>query len=311
MACEKKIMVKTLGQMIKDTKGRKEVTITMLRKNIGTRLSEKTLHRILRARGFRFRSMRKKPTLTKEGRIARMAFARKYKGESKAYWQKRVHMFLDNKMFQVFANEKGRAYAAQRTVRGAYRLPGQGLDEGYVVVPRAMRYNPGHKPALIAAAVGRGRVRLWHEVGGTWNAAAAESLYKGALQKACKKTWPGKRKFSLLEDNDPTGYESKKGIAAKASAGLVKFFIPKRSPDLNVMDYAVWTQVNRKMRQAEAKFPEGKKESRQQYLQRLRRTALSLPPSFVDAAIGDMPKRLHRLFKARGGHFEEGGLGST
>jgi hypothetical protein len=89
MACEKKIMVKTLGQMIKDTKGRKEVTITMLRKNIGTRLSEKTLHRILRARGFRFRSMRKKPTLTKEGRIARMAFARKYKGESKAYCPKR------------------------------------------------------------------------------------------------------------------------------------------------------------------------------------------------------------------------------
>ena len=50
-----------------------------------------------------------------------------------------------------------------------------------------------------------------------------------------------------MEDNDPTGFKSKAGIAAKAKAGIVVFPIPKRSPELNVLDYAVWKEVNKRM----------------------------------------------------------------
>ena len=45
--------------------------------------------------------------------------------------------------------------------------------------------------------------------------AAAAELYSGPMHAALAKQWPGKRKYTVLEDNDPTGNQSKKGPAAK------------------------------------------------------------------------------------------------
>ena len=56
------------------------------------------------------------------------------------------------------------------------------------------------------------------------------------------------------------------------------FEIPKRSPCLNVCDYFLWAEVNRRMREQEKNFSIGKRETRKAFLSRLRRTALSLPP---------------------------------
>ena len=61
------------------------------------------------------------------------------------------------------------------------------------------------------------------------------------------------------------------------------------------------------MRQQEKRFPRRKKETRAEYLGRLRMTALRMPQARVDSWIGDMPRRCKRLYKARGGWFEEGG----
>ena len=61
------------------------------------------------------------------------------------------------------------------------------------------------------------------------------------------------------------------------------------------------------MRRQERNFPKLKKETRDQFEQRLRKTALNLPTSFIDDAIGDMQRRCQRLYKAKGGLFEEGG----
>ena len=110
----------------------------------------------------------------------------------------------------------------------------------------------------------------------------------------------------ILEDNDPSGYKSNKGIAAKETSNLKVFEIPPRSPDLNICDYALWSQINRKMRRGEASFPMSKKESRDEYLERLKRNAKSLSRSFINRAIEDMKRRCQRLYAARGGHFEEG-----
>ena len=45
-----------------------------------------------------------------------------------------------------------------------------------------------------------------------------------------------------------------------------------------------------------------------QYVARLRKTAKSLPVSFVRKAIGDMRRRCQRLYEAKGHHSEEGGF---
>ena len=81
----------------------------------------------------------------------------------------------------------------------------------------------------------------------------------------------------------------------------------KRSPDLNVLDYAIWSEVERRMRKKGQRFPAGKTETREQFKIRLARTARNLPPAFIKKSIRDMATRCQKLFKAKGGLFEEGG----
>ena len=83
------------------------------------------------------------------------------------------------------------------------------------------------------------------------------------------------------------------------------FVIPKRSPDLNVCDYALWKMVNKRMRAQEKSRPDSKKETRAEFLIRLRRTAMRLPSSFVQKSIGDMKRRCEMLKAAQGYHFEK------
>ena len=39
---------------------------------------------------------------------------------------------------------------------------------------------------------------------------------------------------------------------------------------------------------------------------RLRRTAMRLPPTYIDRIVGDMAKRCRKIYKAKGGHIVEG-----
>ena len=84
------------------------------------------------------------------------------------------------------------------------------------------------------------------------------------------------------------------------------FRIPKRSPDLNVLDYAIWSEVQRRMRKQEKRFPADKGETRAQFESRLNRTAAGLSADF-NRAIGDLKRRCELLYNAEGGLFEEGG----
>ena len=50
-----------------------------------------------------------------------------------------------------------------------------------------------------------------------------------------------------------------------------------------------------------------KRESRESYMARLRRTAVRLPPAVISRSIVDMRRRCEKLLEAKGDHFEEGG----
>ena len=81
--------------------------------------------------------------------------------------------------------------------------------------------------------------------------------------------------------------------------------IEKHSPDLNVLDYRIWSDINRRMRFQEKSWSAKKKEMRQVYKQRLRRTALRTSTRFVQSAVMDMARRCQLLVKHKGWHFEE------
>ena len=128
-----------------------------------------------------------------------------------------------------------------------------------------------------------------------WSGQAAADMYSGPLKRALNAAYPNKRKHVALEDNDPTGFKSAKGALAKTGAKIDVLVIPKRSPYLNVLDYAVWKEVNRRLRNQEKSRPQGKKETRAQYQTRLQRTASRLPAIFINKSIGDMRRRCQRL----------------
>ena len=97
-------------------------------------------------------------------------------------------------------------------------------------------------------------------------------------------------------------------MALDAKAEMQKFeavSIPKRSPDLNVLDYFVWSEVERRLRKRERSFPAGKKETRKQFIVRLRKTAKSIPRRAISGAIGGLARRTELLYRAKGGLVDE------
>ena len=301
-------LVKRLDELVVKADCKYTVTTKLLKHSARVQASERTIRDALHSRDVWFRTLREKPTLTPDDVCERFKFAKKYCSKSKDWWQKNVHSFIDGKHFQVYLNGESRRRAAQHATFGAYRPPGKGLSGGYVKPKKTLKFNPGTPSTLVMAGVGRGRVMMWHSVpNGRWNGGAAAKMYSGPLRKALSKAWPLKRKWSVLEDNDPTGFKSNKGKEAKAGAGIEPFVIPKRSPDLSLCDYALWPEINRRMRRQELKWGNGKRESREEYLKRLKTTAMRLPKVFVEKAIGDMKRRCELLREVKGLHFEEGG----
>jgi len=133
-------------------------------------------------------------------------------------------------------------------------------------------------------------------------------MYSGPLKRCLEKEYPDVRgSWRVLEDNDPSGYKSSKGMTAKASAGITTLDLPKRSPDLNPLDFSLWAEVNKRMRQTEAKWPKGKRETRHAYLGRLKRTAKGLSNDYITSIVGAIAGRVQQLLQARGSFFPEGG----
>lgn len=184
-----------------------------------------------------------------------------------------------------------------------YRKRTGGLKKSHVK-PRKSQTSGNGKSVLIMAAVIRGKIRVWHELD-HWGGDAAADAYKGPLKDALKRAYPNHRTHIVLEDNDPSGYKSGKGMQAKQAARIKTLDLPKRSPDLNVLDYSLWSQINQQMRATERARPKDFKETRDEYKARLRRTAMGLPSAVVRKAVHDMARRVQLLKEAQGHYLEE------
>ena len=146
---------------------------------------------------------------------------------------------------------------------------------------------------------------MWKVIEGPWNGAAAASMYKDTLAPALRRQKPDRRRFRILEDNDPSGYKSRVGIAAKVAAKIDVVALPPRSPDLNPVDYGLWAAVNRRMRAQEKTFKPSFKESRCAHLARLRRVAVTMPASFLTPLVKSMKRRCSAVAAANGGHIAD------
>ena len=81
--------------------------------------------------------------------------------------------------------------------------------------------------------------------------------------------------------------------------------LPRRSPDLNVLDYSLWHTSNLRMRRQEKSFTANFTESEEDFKARLKRTAMRLPAATVSQAIGDMHRRVRMVLEEKGDLFNE------
>ena len=68
---------------------------------------------------------------------------------------------------------------------------------------------------------------------------------------------------------------------------------------------AVWAEISRRLRQQERNFPRNKKESKADFIERLRKTAMGLPTSVVRKAVDSMERRCKQIQEAKGGLIDE------
>ena len=209
-------VVKTLERMVDEADATWEVSMAMLMRRARLKCCAKVVAKALHQRGYRFRDLRYKPILTPVDVRERFAWAKQFRGKSADWWRRTVHIHLDNKVFKVATTAAGRKLLAKRTVRGVYRRRGKSLRPGHVKPHPKMRLPLGSKGILKAGGVGSGKVLVWHTITENWGGEQAASLYRDVVLPALSHQYPGKRAFRVLEDNDPTGNKSKKGVAAKA-----------------------------------------------------------------------------------------------
>ena len=119
---------------------------------------------------------------------------------------------------------------------------------------------------------------------------SAQPRYMTSEEK--RRGWMWKRSFTLLEDNDPVGNRSRAGLAAKRQCRFTTLDTPKRSPDLNVMDYLVRSEVEKRLRRQERSWADGRQETRADFIRRLKRTAAGIPAHVVQGAIGHLAVRI-------------------
>ena len=128
-----------------------------------------------------------------------------------------------------------------------------------------------------------------------WGGGAA-AAYRGPIAKVLKKERGEKKKYVVLEDNDPVGYKSNKAIKAKEEMGIAAMSFPRYSPDLNPLDYFVWQEVESRMTKNKPK----KLESVDVFKKRLRRTALGIPESVIRKGLENMKKRIQNCWENDG-----------
>ena len=292
---------KTRKTLQKKAHGESEVHWKDVLRAARLRVHPSTAARRMQEAGYdvKWRPAREKPHRPKDVEADRVEVCGRWRRYPAAYFTDGVDLIMDNKHFEIPTHAAAVRYAKAKKVRGHLRTRAEGLQDGYTKPStRKHRVNPGGHVQVCAGIVGC-RVRLWHYLPqGRWNGEVAAQTYRGPIYRALRRYRGDKASYRVLEDNDPSGYKSGKGLAAKAELGITTLEFPRYSPDLNPMDFFLWSEVERRMAR---NAPSGQ-ETKRSFMARLRRTALNIPESVIREGVAAIKKRAQAIFDAEGGH---------
>ena len=286
-------------RLIKQAKGGKRIRYCDVFEEaaLETQVSPRTMENIMRQQGVRFRPSRAKVYLSEKDAKTRLVMMQKWIKKPAKFWTHEVHAFMDNKGWPLPLTPKQRAKSNATKVTGHLRFANEGTSQGFTR-PRVAHSFLGIPSANIVAAVAKDRVIMWHECGRKWNGAVAAGVYKGPLSKALRRVW-GKRKFyKIVEDGDRKGYQSIKAIQAKFEVRVKSMVLPPRTPSMMPLDAVIWTRIDEKMQKT---APEGK-ETREDFMARLKHCAKTLSRRFVARSIARTKENIQAIIDANWYH---------
>jgi len=289
---------KARKDLVKKAAGEHEVHMDQIMSKARVRnVDPSTVSRALHQLGVEWRAPREKPARSKEDMQERVSICSKWKYLPEDYFTDKLDLIMDNKKFDVPTYARAARYQKMRRVRGHYRKKSEGLSPEFVKPSaRKNKLNPGAKVEVCAGIIDC-KVKLWHYLGsGNWCGEKAAKLYRGPISRALQRHRGAKDIYRILEDNDPTGYKSRKGLAAKAEEHIQPIAFPRYSPDLNPLDFFLWSEVERRMA---LKVPKNR-ESVAAYKVRLRRTAMNIPEDVVRRAVLKMKSKAAEVVEAKG-----------
>lgn len=285
-------------EMLQKAKGEYEVHISdvMAKARIG-HVTMSTVSKHLKSLGVSWRTPREAPLRQEKDFAERVGICSKWKRLPNNYFTEKVDGILDNKRFDIPTHARGKQYTRMRRVRGHLRTRAEGITKA-CTKPKSnkTKVNPGSY-ANVCAVIVKDRVRVWQYLPDRWCGDAAADLYKGPIITALKKYRGEKASYTIVEDNDPTGYKSNLAKEVKRGLSIKSIDFPRYSPDLNPLDYFLWNEVGHQMAQQSAP----PRESVEAYKARLRKTALAIHPSVVSAAVAQMKSRAAEVVEAGGG----------
>ena len=278
------------------TEGQKELRKRKLLKRKHKGLSAETLRKRCRAElGIGSRPAPRHVTRTAGDEKRRFRQAKAWSLRSSTFWQREIHAYIDNSKFIMARTADQRRRMRQAKVTHHLRKASERTDPMFIV-PKRGHCLPGIPSVEITAAVAKDRIIMWR-VAGPWNGKEAAAMYKD-LRVALARTWGVRGRYRIVEDGDPKGYQSNKGKEAKKAYHMESWRLPPRSPEWMPLDYALWSEIERRMLDAKIVGVETKR----QYLARLRRTALGLPKSYIKKVLAQMKPRIQATVQMKGRH---------
>jgi hypothetical protein len=291
----------TRQKLVKKANNQYRVTYEDVVNDAWPRLSGEPCLRVcadaLRERGVSYTKPREKVYLSDEDAKKRWVLALEWVKLNDTFWTKHVHAYIDHKKFPLPLTVAQRQRYRQRKIAGHLRKPSEGMSRGFTK-PKGKSSYVILPTVNIGAAVCDDRIICWHEEGPKWNGSVAEAFYRGPLIKAMKRKWGNRRSFTVVEDGDRKGYQTKKCIKAKSDLKIKSMTLSPRSPALMPLDYAIWNRIEQIMNE---EAPNGC-ESKVRFLARLRKVAKGLPKAWVRSQVLKMKANLQGIIDAKGWH---------
>jgi transposase len=253
-------------------------------------VSSWTVRRFLNSKGIYYMNARQKGLLNQEDMRKRVLYAKKIREDHpRTIWTEGIAFYLDGVNF-VYKRRPNEQTCAPR--KKVWRRRNEGLKPGCVAKGRKEGTGLNVVKLMVAVAYGKGVIvcEEYSKLNGAYFADFVKRNFINMFGAADK----DHVKY-FVQDGD----RSQNSKAAKEAMKRVKaeiFHIPAKSPDLNPIEN-VFHLTNKDLRQSSKTIT---RESREEFLFRIRRALYGIPIQTIDKTIASMDRRIGMVIKARG-----------